>query len=261
MESDDEDVNFYINRGGFPIQQEYWHKLWKHTKRHHSAKGEEAENQIRGNRSLSKVPVPIAPTITPGMTTEERIICIQNYISDLHYNFTGLQFFEIKKSRPMSGLMEIAKDMIKESLPIKCLEAVILSIYFTCGLEGLDRFPISFKSCFNSHHHRHVVLGIHYSGRYGALGLSRRRTLMYKPLIYRSLMDLIQQYKTSYEECYHELEKVKIGLPVDHSVHSCEPIKWKHVAINYKKSSTDNVRKALEKFSKQIKTKVSQLII
>lgn len=48
---------------------------------------------------------------------------------------------------------------------------------------------------------RHIVLGIHCSGKYGALGLSRRKTLMYKPLVYRSLMDLIQEYKTSYEEC------------------------------------------------------------
>lgn len=55
MESDDEDVSFYINREGFPIQPEYWHKLWKHAKRNHAEEGEEAENRVRGNRSLSKV--------------------------------------------------------------------------------------------------------------------------------------------------------------------------------------------------------------
>ena len=34
---------------------------------------------------------------------------------------------------------ETAKEMIKESLPIKCLEAVILGIYLTNGVPGLER--------------------------------------------------------------------------------------------------------------------------
>lgn len=50
---------------------------------------------------------------------------------------------------------------------------------------GLERFPISFKTQFNGNFHRHVVLGIYHGGRYGALGMSRREDLMYKPLIYK----------------------------------------------------------------------------
>ena len=45
------------------------------------------------------------------------------------YDYTGLQFFEIKKGRPLCRLMDVAKSIIRESLPIKCLEAVVLAMY------------------------------------------------------------------------------------------------------------------------------------
>jgi hypothetical protein len=50
---------------------------------------------------------------------------------------------------------------------------------------GVERFPIGFKSVFNGHAHRHVVLGIYHGGRYGALGMSRRDELMYKPMTFK----------------------------------------------------------------------------
>lgn len=72
-----------------------------------------------------------------------------------------MQFFDVKRYKPLSRyliiqtifidklhfrLMDMAKDMIKESLPIKCLEAVILSLYLTSPLTSLQRFTIRFKS-------------------------------------------------------------------------------------------------------------------
>ena len=63
----------------------------------------------------------------------------------------------------------------------------ILSIscsYLTNCLQSVDRFPISFRSTFHGNVYRHIVLGLHSSGRYGAVGLSRREDLMYKPLKY-----------------------------------------------------------------------------
>lgn len=50
---------------------------------------------------------------------------------------------------------------------------------------GVDRFPISFKSYFQGNAHRHVVLGLHCCGKYGAIGMSRRDDLMYKPLLFK----------------------------------------------------------------------------
>ena len=72
--------------------------------------------------------------------------------------------------------------MIKEALPIKCLEAVILGIYLTNGITGLERYPLSFRSAFGSNVHQHVVLVVSWNGLFGALGMSRREDLMYKPL-------------------------------------------------------------------------------
>ena len=59
--------------------------------------------------------------------------------------------------------------MVRESLPIKCMEAVILAIYLTNGIPGLGRFPINFKSEVNEasllrgrKYYYHVVLGVAY---------------------------------------------------------------------------------------------------
>nr|ABA40766.1 SJCHGC00982 protein [Schistosoma japonicum] len=74
--------------------------------------------------------------------------------------------------------------MMQAALPIKCLEATILAIFLTQGQKYFKRFTISFVSEFNGNIFRHVVLGIYSSssGLFGALGLSRRENLMYKPL-------------------------------------------------------------------------------
>ena len=56
--------------------------------------------------------------------------------------------------------------------------------YLTNCLQSVDRFPISFRSTFRGNVYRHIVLGLHTGGRYGAVGLSRREDLMYKPLKY-----------------------------------------------------------------------------
>lgn len=48
-------------------------------------------------------------------------------------------------------LMETAKEIIRESLPIKCLEAVMVALYLTVPLTTVQRFTIGFKS-----HHRKI---------------------------------------------------------------------------------------------------------
>ena len=54
--------------------------------------------------------------------------------------------------------MELAKEMIHESLPIKCLEAVVLGLYLTVPVISLQRFPIGFKSVHNGKYHRYVCV-------------------------------------------------------------------------------------------------------
>ena len=130
------------------------------------------------------MPFPTQPILKISHSVPEKLEIIQKYISDLQYDYTGTQFFEIKKSRPLSRLMDVAKTIMKESLPIKCLEAVILALYLTTDITSIQRFPIAFKTTFEGNTYKHIVLGVSYMGRYGALGLSRRSTLMYKPVSY-----------------------------------------------------------------------------
>ena len=80
--------------------------------------------------------------------------------------------------------METAKLMLTYSLPIKCMESVIMAIYLTNQVNRLIRFPISFKSCHNGTFYYHIVLGLIFDGKYGSVGLSRKANLMgYRGLI------------------------------------------------------------------------------
>ena len=119
---------------------------------------------------------------------------LQQYMTRLTYNHTGTQLFDIKPHSSMITLMETARvggrhslcsgiseiisethfqAMVRESLPIKCMEAVVLAIYLTNGIPGLGRFPINFKSEVNEvsllkgrKFYYHVVLGIAYKVKY-----------------------------------------------------------------------------------------------
>lgn len=67
---------------------------------------------------------------------------------------------------------------------------------------------------------RHIVLAVRDSqtGRWGALGLSRRAELMEKPLTYASLADLLQNYIACYTQWWHSVLRIRIGLPIPHDV-------------------------------------------
>ena len=64
--------------------------------------------------------------------------------------------FDIQKNVGFSRLMEMAKFIFRCSLPIKCMEALILSIYLTNQIHRLVRFPISFVSAQNDHFYYHI---------------------------------------------------------------------------------------------------------
>uniref|UniRef100_H3DJ69 Vasohibin 1 n=1 Tax=Tetraodon nigroviridis TaxID=99883 RepID=H3DJ69_TETNG len=250
-------VPFYVNRGGFPVDEETWERMWRHVARIHP-NGEALGRAIRGATDLPKIPVPSVPTYQPTTPIPQRLETIQKYIRDLQYNHTGTQFFEIKKSRPLTALMDIAKEMTREALPIKCLEAVILGIYLTNSMPGVERFPISFQSQFSGNHFHHIVLGVHSGGRFGALGLSRREDLMFKPLELRTLMDLVQDFEGAYRGYWHTLRKVRIGQYVSHDPHSVEQIEWKHSILDMEKLTREELRKELERHTRDMRLKIGK---
>ncbi|XP_068259596.1 tubulinyl-Tyr carboxypeptidase 2 [Nyctibius grandis] len=246
---------FLVNKSGFPMDGQTWERMWGHVERVHPDGGAVAA-AIRSAARLAPPSVPPMPNYKLSMSIPEWLQAIQTYMKMLQYNHTGTQFFEIRKNRPLSGLMETAKEMTRESLPIKCLEAVILGIYLTNGQPSVERFPISFKTHFSGNYFHHVVLGIYCNGRYGSLGMSRRSDLMDKPLTYQTLSDLIFEFEDSYKKYLHSVKKVKIGLYVPHEPHSFQPIEWKQLVLNVSKMMRTEVRKELEKFARDMRMKI-----
>lgn len=131
----------------------------------------------------------------------------QKYISGLGYNHLGEAFFDVTKSAGASRIMVLAKEIIHQSLPIKCLEAVVVAAYLTMGIQALDRIPLAFESQAGGNTYRHIVLVVRHRPRpgqslWGALGLSRRKTLMDKPCHYEVCFEaLFVAYVLSSDTC------------------------------------------------------------
>jgi hypothetical protein len=156
--------------------------------------------------------------------------------------------------------MEVAKRMTRDSLPIKCLEAVILSIYLINEIpqnanNGLEKFTIGFKTVSNNNIHRHVVLGIydHNTQLFGSLGISRRDELGFKPLKYEFLTDLLNDYINSYKMFLHKVKRIKLGNSIPKSNRSFESLPWNGCTINLKKDNSDEWPKLVEKHARQIR--------
>lgn len=245
-------VPFYTNRSGFPIDQPTWDRLWEHAMTIYPEAVYLIEN-IRNCANCAEVPVPVPPVHPPHASAIDCLRSIQSYMLSFTYNHTGTQLFDIKKTRPFHGLMEVAKCMVREALPIKCLEATILGMYLTSELTNVNRFPIGFKSVHKGNSHFHVVLGISYAGMYGTIGISRRQELMDKPIAFTSLAAMLENFSLSYMKYGHEMKKVKLGSNIPHDIHSGERVQWKAITITYTALNMAERRKKIDKFSKLLR--------
>ena len=201
----------------------------------------------------------------------ERMVHAQRFIDALTYNHSGgafgsgETFFSVDKRRPVSRVLETARLIERDCLPIKCVEAVFLALKLTDGWRDCARVPAAFKTRVSfvdtrgdvkRKCHRHIVLfvrreGSSVSGRrdgiaaaategggvtYGALGISRRASLAFREFKYRSVSEILTSYKDAYAEIGHEVLKVRMGLPAPRSEPPDAEVCWRHCCVNVRTS-------------------------
>ena len=201
--------------------------------------------------------------IGPNTPIRVRLHAAQTLITNLQYNHTEELYFTNNKDRPTRRVMDTAKSIVREGMPIRCVEAVFVAIFLTAGWHDVERIPLRMRSKVIDddgveHSHAHIVLLIRErvredasncrnqkgnchnpTVRYGALGTSRRSELAYVPLDKTSLSAVLEHYRAGYAKWRHRLDGIKIGLPVDHDVDSANPVCWRHVAVDIGKTDSD----------------------
>lgn len=203
---------------------------------------------------------------------------MQDFINSFKYNFCPGYHFNVNKHRSFSRIVATAREMIRESLPIKCIEAVFICLYLTCGWVGVDRIPLSFKtSCrgqvyrcleffalrnyepsSSSSHElcvwRHIVLVIYHrsTNRFGVVGISRRQNLMYKDLTFHSISEVVSNFRESYEVWGHILHRLHLGLSVSHDPYSRKAVCWRCCTIDTDKKTWDKVCSTVDEYGGQI---------
>lgn len=175
---------------------------------------------------------------------------LQRFINSFEYNYTGRNYFDLRRNLGMTHICQTAKKIISEALPIQCVEAVFLAVYLTMGMEDFVRIPLSFKSVIDGITFRHIVLAICCEGRWGALGISRKSSLMYKDLKYASLADLVQEYARAYTEAFHSLEKVYCAFPVSHDTFSQARIRWRVLRIAVPRHPWSDIAPVVNKYAR-----------
>jgi hypothetical protein len=81
-------------------------------------------------------PIPSLPLVmNPTMSIQRRVRAVQRYISAFEYNYTGQSFVSLRRDKGIKHLIFAAKTIIRESLPIQCVEALFLAVYFTNNME------------------------------------------------------------------------------------------------------------------------------
>lgn len=207
-------------------------------------------------------PIPVSLQKYPATHTlplKKKLAVLQAYISSLEYNHITDPFWVVRKTYSVNRLHKMAQEMMTQSLPIKCLEAVVLAIWLTNGMDQ-DRIStrcltiaLAFKSSCDDKIYRHIVLVVKTGDSWGALGLSRRSDLMGKPMGFTSLLDLVRDYDRCYQTNSHKLVKIKLGLPVTHHRHSNEPIVWKHTSIVIQSRGWTDIAKDIDGYLRAIR--------
>lgn len=70
------------------------------------------------------------------------------------------------------------------------------------------------------------------------MGISRLPDLMYKPLRYGTLADLVCEFIQSYKKYYHQIIEINLGLPFSHDRISETPLQWKVMRLALEQRSS-----------------------
>ena len=79
---------------------------------------------------------------------------------------------------------------------------------------------------------------------------------MYRDLTFSSLAELVLDFERAYNEVFHTLLCVRISQVIPHEGHSVHPISWRHLLIQTRRVPAEEVKKALDRYGKDIKTKL-----
>ena len=191
--------------------------------------------KINKAEELPIPPKPQPPTLKKNQSVETKVLKIQKFIESYEYNHTDrFSYYDVKKTQGLYRICRTSKDIILQALPIKCIEAVFLGVFFTNDMQNVTRIPVAFRSKVGDNFFEHIILAVknNKNGKWGAIGLSRKNTLMYKPLKFETLGNLLTDYKNAYEECFHTLYYVYLGLPFGRDMYSQDEIQWRVLKLN-----------------------------
>ncbi|TPX42820.1 hypothetical protein SeMB42_g04976 [Synchytrium endobioticum] len=143
---------------------------------------------------------PNIPTLRNRDKHEPNIVAtIQKYLKKLEYNSLTPALTHITKSLPFCNLMREGQHLVRRGCLIKCLEAVVVSIYLTNRVAALDRIPLGFVSEENGATRRHIVLLVRMGAAWGCLGLSRKDELSGRAMgAFHDVVALIRDYHGAY---------------------------------------------------------------
>lgn len=147
-------------------------------------------------------------------------------LATFRYNLKGSRGTFISpltvKAIPSEALLDIADVMLESGTGIQCVEGTLAGIRLTQPLLPAVRFGLSFtasgvpqaKPGSKPREFKHLVLGVHAAGKWGALGMSRCPGLMTKPLRFDSLEALVRDFDDAWVGEGLKLLSVTLGAAV-----------------------------------------------
>ena len=167
-----------------------------------------------------------------------------------------------KCSRRLSpSVTTVRQAIMRMALPIQCMESLFLATYLAAEFKSMMRLPLSFKSIVAGHTFRHIVLAVEHEGKWGAIGMSRKKTLMHKDLTYSSLSELVREYINRYEEIWHQVVKVYVGFPFAHDTFCQARLRWRVLRLRVDMNDWHDVAGMLDNYAKVANSLFSSYLV